>query len=294
MMSADALAAAPSSEALPGTLPTGTRPAPTGSAGHSVAEAGGFAKLARRALGSERRSERMARKAPQATPVASHAKEHRVDSLRPAVDGLFLVLVGNFNPAIFQPAWLGRHNFASEAEVNQAAIELIRPDFVLYNLGPFRFTVQLDRFQAETLRPDHGYRMRDLVCQIFDVLKETPIRQMGINRMMHFGMPSEEEWHKVGHQLVPKAIWEKIMDKPGTLSVSVQGTRPGAVSKRVIIRAEPSSQVKPGVFVQTTEHYEKETDSSTWVSEVLQANWDEAQSFALSAAQQLLKGCFES
>jgi hypothetical protein len=231
---------------------------------------------------------------PQATPVASRGREHQVDISHPELDGLFLVLVGNFNPAIFQPAWLGRHNLASEAEVDQAVIELIRSDFVLYNLGPFRFTVQLDRFQAETLRPDHGYRMRDLVCQIFDVLKETPIRQMGINRMMHFGMPSENEWHRVGHQLAPKEIWKRIMDEPGTLSVSVQGRRPGAASKHVVIRAEPSGQVKPGVFVQTTEHYEKETDSSTWVSDVLQANWDEAQNYALNAAQQLLKGCLES
>jgi hypothetical protein len=216
-----------------------------------------------------------------------------VDHFRPEIDGLVLVLVGNFNPAIFQPAWLGRHGLASEAEVEQAAIELIRPDIVLYGLGPFRFTVQLDRFQAETLQPDQAYRMRDLVSGIFGVLKETPIRQMGINRMMHFKMSSEEEWHRVGNQLAPKPVWEKIMDKPGMISVAVKGQRSGAKSKFVQIRAEPSTQVKPGVFVQTTEHYEEETASTMWVPEVLEASWEGAQTYALTAASQLLEGCLE-
>ena len=216
-----------------------------------------------------------------------------VDPFRPEIDGLFVVLVGNFNPAIFQPAWLGNHRIASAPEVENAMIEIIRPELAAYSLGPFRFTVQLDRFQIETLQPDQGFRMIDLIGSIFGVLKETPIRQMGINRTMHFKMPSEDEWHTVGHRLAPKEIWKDIMDSPGTISVSVRGLRPGAESKYFQIRAEPSTQLTPGVFVQTTEHFENATGSALWAGEMLNKSWNESQSYALMAACKLLEACLQ-
>lgn len=217
-----------------------------------------------------------------------------MEPLRPEIDGLYLVLVGNFNPAIFQPSWLERHSLASKIEVESAAIEIIRAEIAVYSLGPFRLTIQLDRFQIETLQPDHGFRMRDLVGNIFGILKETPIKQMGINRLMHFSMPSEGAWHSVGHKLVPKDVWGKIMKEPGTISVSVRGQRPGAESKYVQIRVEPSTQVTSGVLVQTNEHFEDSANSALWVVETLGRSWDSSQAYGLTAAQQLLEGCLQT
>jgi hypothetical protein len=217
-----------------------------------------------------------------------------VDPLRPDLDGLYVVLVGSFNPAIVQPAWLAKHGLVSEAEGAEAEIEIIRSEIAAYRLGAFRFVLQQDRFQVETAQADQGFRLRDLVGRTFAILKETPIRQLGINRTMHFRMPSEEAWHQVGHRLAPKELWNGLVDKPGTTAVSVRGQRPGGNSKQFNVRIEPSTHVMPGVFVQTNDHFESDVGGAEWTMDVLSKSWDSSQTYALKLAQELLDRCLHS
>jgi len=217
-----------------------------------------------------------------------------VEPLHPELDGLYVVLVGNFNPAIVQPAWLARHGLVSDAEGEDAEIEIIRPEIAAYRLGPFRFVLQHERFQVETAQPDQGFRLRDTVGRTLAILKETPVRQIGINRTMHFSMASEDAWHQVGHRLSPKEIWTDLLEKPGTTSVSVQGQRPGADSKQLTVRVEPSLQIRPGVFIQTNEHFESASDGTEWAVDVLSKSWDSSQTYALRLAQGILDKCLHS
>lgn len=217
-----------------------------------------------------------------------------MDSLRPELDGLYVVLVGSFNPAIVHPAWLAKHGLVSEAEEADAEIEIIRSEIAAYRLGPFRFVLQQERFQVETAQPDQGFRLRDLVGRTFAILKETPIKQLGINRTMHFRMPSEEAWHQVGHRLAPKDLWSGLVDKPGTTAVSVRGQRPGGDSKQFNVRIEPSIQVIPGAFIQTNDHYESDAGAAEWTVDALSKSWDGSQTYALKLAQELLVRCLRS
>jgi len=212
-----------------------------------------------------------------------------VDPVSPEYDALFLVLVGNFNPPIFQPAWLSRHGIVSEVEEEAAQIEIIRTEIASYTLGPFKFSVQPERFQVETHQPDQRFRLRDLVCNIFGLLPETPVTQLGINRAMHFSVADVDRWNHIGHSLVPKAvIWDQLMTKPGTMSVSVRGTRETSKSKWVQFRVEPSGLVNPGLFVQTTEHFDSTDSGAAWVPEKLTESWQDACEYSLQSAQEIL------
>jgi hypothetical protein len=224
-----------------------------------------------------------------ATAGRLYARKLLVEGRHPDIDGLYIVLAGNLNPAIFQPIWLAQHGIVTQEEAENATIEIIRPEIATYDLNPFRFTVQPERFQIETLRPDQSFRMSEIVGQIFRILSETPVRQMALHRTMHFKLGSTEEWHNIGHRLVPKDSWRGIMEDPGMLSVIVKGTRVSRDSKFFQVQCEPSRKVEHGLYVQTTEHFDNPTASALWVEEVLTKSWGEAQSYALTAAQKLIE-----
>jgi hypothetical protein len=47
-------------------------------------------------------------------------------------DLVSIVLVGNFNPAIFQPAWLAAKGLIRESEASAAVVEVIHPELAQY------------------------------------------------------------------------------------------------------------------------------------------------------------------
>ncbi len=150
---------------------------------------------------------------------------------KPEIEGASIVLVGATNPAIFNPDWFLRHNLISEPDFKSAATELITPQLTILKIAGMKIVVQPERFQIETQSEDMLAPSRDLVLGAFGILNETPIASMGLNRHENYRMDSEDEWHKVGHVLAPKDKWKGLLDDPGTLSVQIQGKRPGAPSK---------------------------------------------------------------
>ncbi|MBI5478902.1 MAG: hypothetical protein HY906_08605 [Deltaproteobacteria bacterium] len=211
------------------------------------------------------------------------------------VEGLSIVLVGNFNPAIFQPTWLARQGLISDAAATNAEIDIIRPELTSFKVGGLKLLVQLDRFQAEAVTPDEAGRVRDLVVGTFRILEHTPVRQMGINRHMHFRMASETVWHAVGHRLAPKEAWKGLLENPGTRSLVIEGQRPGSPSRRFAVTVQPSQRVQPGVYIGTNEHYEASGDEGpAGLMEMLAAQFEPSQQYARQLAENLLGECQES
>ena len=113
------------------------------------------------------------------------------------IEGMSAVLVGSFNPAIFHPQWLARHGLVSEAEAEAANIEIVRPELSVFTVGLLRMVVEQVRLRVETTTAEASGPVRDLIIGAMHLLEQTPVSQMGINRAMHFKMPTEETWHAV-------------------------------------------------------------------------------------------------
>ena len=143
------------------------------------------------------------------------------------LEEISLVLLGSFNPAIFQPAWFARMELMRDEETGEASIEIIRPEIVSFRAGDLSVVVLQNKFQIETTAPEVGTVIRDLVLGSFKILEHTPMSAMGINRNMHFRIKTEAEWHKIGHRLVPEERFDGLLEDAGTLSVSVRGRRIG-------------------------------------------------------------------
>jgi len=212
--------------------------------------------------------------------------------MEPQRQGLSIVFRGNFNPAIFHPSWFASHDLIRSQEVDAAQIQIVHPDAAVFKAEWLEINVVRDRFQASTVQESYYEVLRDLVISVIDLLSHTPLRVMGVNRAFHYQLRSEEAWHSVGHRLVPKADWEKLLKKPGMKSLIVEGARPDVLEGYIQVKVEPSTEVPYGVFVEVNDHYKlKQSDaaiSETSVAmQILSKRWSESMKRSLSIAQKI-------
>lgn len=217
-----------------------------------------------------------------------------MSDIKPEIQGATIVLLGDFNPKIFQPAWFAAQGLIRNEEAQDAEIGILHQALTDFSLEWLKIQVQQDRFSAGTHQSPFFSPLKELVIGTFRILKHTPIRIMGINRDYHFPMESEELWHAMGHRLTPKEIWEKVLKKPGMRSLSVEGLRPDTHIGRILVRVEPSRRIKPyGLFISINDHYEVTAADSPIgcdkIVDILAESWEVSMSRADEMAAKILE-----
>jgi hypothetical protein len=177
----------------------------------------------------------------------------------PEIQGVSIVLLGDFNPKIFQPAWFAAQGLIRQQEAEEAQIAIVHQDVVSFNLEWLRLQVTQERFAMTTTQEPYYVVMRDLIVGTFRLLPHTPLYKLGINSNMHFRMNSEETWNSFGDQLAPKELWQDLLKKPGMRSLIMEGQRPDEIKGYIRVQVEPSVKVHPGVYFEVNDHYEVET-----------------------------------
>jgi len=118
---------------------------------------------------------------------------------KPEISGASIILLGSFNPSIFQPMWFAAHNLISKQEGESAGTRVVHAQVSSFSVGDWlELQVTEERFAASTLQEPSFEPLCDLVLGTFQLLRHTPIQKMGLNREFHFRMSSEKEWNKVG------------------------------------------------------------------------------------------------
>jgi hypothetical protein len=173
-------------------------------------------------------------------------------SWKTETEGASIVLIGKFNPAIFQPTWLGANNLIRREEADRAKIDVVSPQVTSFSAEWLKVQVSSERFLATTVDTEHYQALRDVVISVFQLLEYTPFWMMGMNRDMHFKMKSEETWHELGHLLAPKETWRPLLEQPGLRSLLIQSSPSKRDGIQIVrnVRVEPSTQVSPGVYIQ--------------------------------------------
>ncbi len=187
-------------------------------------------------------------------------------------EGISIVLIGDFNPKIFQPAWFAAQEppLIPKLEAEEATIEIIHPDVVIFQTDWFRLQVVREQFQVSTAQESRYEFLRDLVLGTFQILQHTPVRGMGINKDIHWGVENEAVWHDFGHRITPKDIWKGILEKPGLLSLTMQGVRTDSHNGCVNVKVEPSNQIRPGIYININDHYSvKEPEKVLGCNEIM-------------------------
>jgi hypothetical protein len=208
------------------------------------------------------------------------------------IDGVNIVLIGAFNPKIFQPAWFAHHGLIRNEEAASAENVVAVNELSTFTADWLSLQVTQERLQASTGDAAHFDVLRDIILGTFRLLEHTPVEKMGINRYMHYRVTPEDKYVAFGHFLAPKSPWTGILDDPRTMSLSVAGVQPrGSDSVKITVRVEPSVRVHPGVFIATNEHYETGGTNGGLgqLLAKLDQHWDTALSMAKQIAEHLLR-----
>jgi hypothetical protein len=210
----------------------------------------------------------------------------------PEMDAASIVMIGSFNPAIFQPRWLGVQQLIRTEEAENAKITTIQAELADFSTEWFQLQVLQNRFQIYSADPRQYAPLRDLAGAIFAILPHTPVTSLGLNRIFHFKMPSMDSWHGIGHLLAPKEPWKPIMEEPGLRSMLMQGRRKQADCGVLRIKVEPSVNIEHGLYVEVNEEFrpfgDGEPEGAQWVPVRLATHWDAMMNYAEAAAEHLL------
>jgi hypothetical protein len=204
------------------------------------------------------------------------------------------VLIGSFNPAIFQPMWFAKEDLIDERDANTAQNVIVTQDLTVFSIDTgFQFKLQVDksRFVLTTRNPAHFIVLRDLVTQTFEILEHTPVRQLGINRDVHYRVSTDDRWTAIGDILVPKSPWHKFT-APKTLSLVIQGHRAGGNAQYVQTTVRPSVLFpsEKVLEINTNEHYDWDPDVSAGKAiKTIADNWDAAYAFSQELGESIFQ-----
>lgn len=125
---------------------------------------------------------------------------------QPEISACSIVLLGQFNPAIFHPAWLEARGIEPEVASLDGDL-LTHRDLASFSIDTRSYLVRTDRFQIETLAAP-WVTILDITTKIFaEHLLYTPITGFGINRTVHFRLSSMSSRTRLGRVLAPIEPW---------------------------------------------------------------------------------------
>ena len=192
----------------------------------------------------------------------------------PETSGVTVVLVGDFNPAIFTPAWFALNGLLPESVTTNANLKVAHRQLTSFDADWLSLEVRAERFIAITFLAPY-VRLHDLVVRVFkDHLYHTPIRAFGINRDLHFQVPNLLARDQIGNKLAPVDPWgswgqalSRKSERGGMTSLTMSQFDPeGRPSGgQVNVTVEPSNRIgegRYGVYVAVNDHYSIESAES--------------------------------
>lgn len=211
--------------------------------------------------------------------------------IEPEISGVGIVVLGDFSPAIFTPAWFALHDLLPKNVADNADLKVAHKQVTAFDADWLRLQVTVDSFSADTSQAP-WVRVRDLAVRVFkEYLIHTPLRAFGINHDVHFRLGSAEERDRVGRKLAPTAPWgacgrDLRLDGEygGMTSLTMSQLRLDgrAAGGQINVTVEPSKRISDerlGVYVRVNDHYAIDAGASETAERLislLEENFDGA------------------
>lgn len=94
----------------------------------------------------------------------------------PEISASSIVLLGSFNPKIFQPEWFARQGLLSQAQIETVEIKIIAPQVCQFQTEQIELAVTTDKFQLFSKPSASAAPLRDLVLGTFFIGLATSLR----------------------------------------------------------------------------------------------------------------------
>src|SRR5258707_1880028 len=94
-------------------------------------------------------------------------------------EGLEVNMVGSFNPKIFHPAWFGKFDVITEADLQESTVRIVSNDIADIEMRGIRIVCMKDRLSIATTDPTRYEMMQDWLLLIFGLLPHIPLMSLG-------------------------------------------------------------------------------------------------------------------
>ena len=149
----------------------------------------------------------------------------------PDISACSIVLLGQFNPAIFHPVWLQSKEIEDEASSSDGEL-LTHRDIATFTIAARTYLIRADRFQIET-HSIPWVSILDITTKIFsEHLFNTPVSAFGVNRTVHFKLPSVSSRIHLGRTLAPIEPWDDFGRSMDTDDINLTGGLQSLVMRR--------------------------------------------------------------
>lgn len=185
-----------------------------------------------------------------------------------------IVLLGDFNPAMFQPEWFSKNNIIPPEEVDFARNQsttcpiIVTPQLTLFKTSQFSVKIEQKRFQVVADK-EPIIALKDFILKTFEKLSGYVITAFGFNFNAHYNVGDLETYQKIGDRLAPKDYWGKLLGdevsgldrKSGLTTLEMRKTKEENAGYIAII-LQPSAFIHPGVFMNCNDHFNLSKDDS--------------------------------
>lgn len=188
---------------------------------------------------------------------------------------LAIVVLGSFDPRIFQPVWLVDRKLIRESEGDPEYLKVLHPDLTIIETPEFKLEIRPSRFELQTLKESYREPLKDLCVSIFRLLSETPINAFGVNYSRHFKFSNEKDYVNFGFHLAPINKLFDFIDDPRLLDISITDRKIEKVKNIPTknIKIFPSDLIpKYGVGINVNTHYDDPQNGSVF-SEFFSEKW---------------------
>lgn len=215
-----------------------------------------------------------------------------------------IVLVGNFNPKIFHPEWFIRKNLVEEWDYTEK--ELVNlPDMAQMVFPTDRkLTVLLNKFSLLSTLASDFPSLKDIITSTFSVLRETPIKQLGMNYTRHIKIRGKENWLRFGSRLAPTTFWAEAagfienlpkekQESLGLLELGMTLPRPDDLSGFIRPKISAISLTDYTLSFSVNNHVEVAESSAMAMVRILNDNWEESLDFGGKLISKIIEAEWE-
>jgi hypothetical protein len=185
--------------------------------------------------------------------------------------GLHLLVDGHLNPLIFAPGWFGKEGLLRPEEVESAKASVSADStFLAFRTSEFSFVVSLSSLEVFTNSEGHEPVLRDLMLNIFSLLRYTPLSALTISRSAHLAHASDPSIVPKWSALMPTAPLEQALGKALIVDITAKGSEgPVPEQSEVTLSIQPSRVDGASLFIECKYSYALDSDEHIASAEML-------------------------
>lgn len=179
--------------------------------------------------------------------------------------GLHLLVDGHLNPFIFVPEWFHTEDLLRDYEFDDAKKSLTSDSsFLAFKTGEFSFVASRNSLEIFSNSGHLELPLRDLMLNIFSLLRHTPLTRLTISRSAHLASAISPTVSPHWPSLLPPSPFEPLLGKPTVVDISAQGSAgPVPEGSQVTISIQPSSIENAALFIECKYLYHLPSDEGT-------------------------------